>query len=104
MKRPVLGFVVIVLAMALGVLPASAQQAKGAPVEIGVGYFPSWNGGWSGTVIKKKSPNPTRYILTRSDAGALPAALVFVVAAVSVLLVATAFFFCATGMVRTLRA
>lgn len=34
--------------------PALAQQAKGEPVHIGVGYFPSWNGGWSGVVIKKK--------------------------------------------------
>jgi len=33
---------------------AAAQQAKGEPVNIGVGYFPSWNGGWSGVVIKKK--------------------------------------------------
>ena len=32
----------------------SAQQARGEPVNIGVGYFPSWNGGWSGVVIKKK--------------------------------------------------
>src|SRR5438477_5033222 len=31
-----------------------AQPAKGEPVNIGVGYFPSWNGGWSGVVIKKK--------------------------------------------------
>ena len=40
--------------MLLAALPAWAQQAKGEPVDIGVGYFPSWNGGWSGTVIKKK--------------------------------------------------
>ena len=32
----------------------AAQQPKGEPVNIGVGYFPSWNGGWSGVVIKKK--------------------------------------------------
>ena len=54
MKRPVSGLLGVVLAMLVGALPAWAQQAKGAPVEIGVGYFPSWNGGWSGTVIKKK--------------------------------------------------
>ena len=54
MKRPVSGLLGVVLAMLVGALPAWAQQAKGAPVEIGVGYFPSRNGGWSGTVIKKK--------------------------------------------------
>ena len=54
MKRTVTGLLSVALAVLAGALPASAQQAKGAPVEIGVGYFPSWNGGWSGTVIKKK--------------------------------------------------
>jgi len=55
MKRPVFGLLAVALTVLLGgVSPAWAQQAKGAPVEIGVGYFPSWNGGWSGTVIKKK--------------------------------------------------
>jgi hypothetical protein len=55
MKRPVFGLLAVALtALLIGVPPARAQQAKGAPVEIGVGYFPSWNGGWSGTVIKKK--------------------------------------------------
>ena len=53
MKRPALGLLSMALTMLLGAVPAWAQQAKGAPVEIGVGYFPSWNGGWSGTVIKK---------------------------------------------------
>ena len=54
MKGSAWGRLSMVLAMLLAALPAWAQQAKGAPVEIGVGYFPSWNGGWSGTVIKKK--------------------------------------------------
>src|SRR5205809_100292 len=36
------------------VADVTAQPAKGEPVNIGVGYFPSWNGGWSGVVIKKK--------------------------------------------------
>src|SRR5438552_10173125 len=36
------------------VADVAAQAAKGEPVHIGVGYFPSWNGGWSGVVIKKK--------------------------------------------------
>jgi NitT/TauT family transport system substrate-binding protein len=50
----------VAVLLALGLLalvrpgPALAQQAKGEPVQIGVGYFPSWNGGWSGVVIKKK--------------------------------------------------
>src|SRR6185369_9946291 len=54
MKRPVSGLLAAVMLVLLAAPPAWAQQAKGAPVEIGVGYFPSWNGGWSGTVIKKK--------------------------------------------------
>jgi len=43
---------VVVLANLVGAV--AAQPAKGEPVNIGVGYFPSWNGGWSGVVIKKK--------------------------------------------------
>jgi sulfonate transport system substrate-binding protein len=54
MKRSVSALATMVLAVLTGAPPAWAQQAKGTPVEIGVGYFPSWNGGWSGTVIKKK--------------------------------------------------
>src|SRR3954468_4206297 len=54
MKQPVFGLLTMVPAVLVGASPALAQQAKGAPVEIGVGYFPSWNGGWSGPVIKKK--------------------------------------------------
>src|SRR5262252_4444632 len=55
MKRPVLGLLGgMALAILVGAPSAWAQQAKGAPVEVAVGYFPSWNGGWSGTVIKKK--------------------------------------------------
>lgn len=46
-------FVFVLLAIALPA-PAAAQAAKAEPVNIGVGYFPSWNGGWSGVVIKKK--------------------------------------------------
>ena len=37
-----------------GSVTAAFAQAKGEPVHLGVGYFPSWNGGWSGVVIKKK--------------------------------------------------
>lgn len=33
---------------------AFAQQPAGKPVNIGVGYFPSWVGGWSGAIIKHK--------------------------------------------------
>ncbi len=56
MKRLLARIVIVLLACAplAGALPAAAQQAKGEPVHIGVGYFPSWNGGWSGVVIKKK--------------------------------------------------
>lgn len=31
-----------------------SQQAKGAAVDITVGYFPSWVGGWSGAIIKHR--------------------------------------------------
>src|ERR1041384_5794800 len=62
MKRSVLGLLSMVLAVLVGAPSAWAQQekgapakqAQGAPVEVAVGYFPSWNGGGSGTVIKKK--------------------------------------------------
>lgn len=49
--RSCLGILVAALA---GMLPASAQPTKAAPVHLNVGYFPSWNGGWSGVVIRKK--------------------------------------------------
>src|ERR1041384_3642760 len=62
MKRSVLGLLGMVSAVLVGAPSAWAQQekgapakqAQGAPVEVAVGYFPSWNGGLSGTVIKKK--------------------------------------------------
>lgn len=56
MKRSITWIVGVLLvhAMLVSPFPAAAQQAKGEPVHIGVGYFPSWNGGWSGVVIKKK--------------------------------------------------
>src|SRR5207245_10964602 len=37
-----------------GKLPT--PMSKGEPVNIGVGYFPSWNGGWPGAVIKQQEP------------------------------------------------
>jgi NitT/TauT family transport system substrate-binding protein len=53
MRRCSVAFVVAVLIASLAG-DAAAQPAKGEPVNLGVGYFPSWNGGWSGVVIKKK--------------------------------------------------
>ncbi|MHB8618657.1 MAG: ABC transporter substrate-binding protein, partial [Chloroflexota bacterium] len=34
--------------------PAASQAAGGKPVHVTIGYFPSWIGGWSGVIIKKK--------------------------------------------------
>ncbi|MEW6660897.1 MAG: ABC transporter substrate-binding protein [Bacillota bacterium] len=34
--------------------PDTGQQAKGDPVDITVGFFPSWVGGWSGVVVKNR--------------------------------------------------
>jgi NitT/TauT family transport system substrate-binding protein len=34
--------------------PAGAAPPKGTPVNLTVGYFPTWIGGWSGAIVKKK--------------------------------------------------